>query len=187
MVALVGALGDFHLAQQRVHLGNAEAPVRVDGRAAGQRAEKLVGRAVEVVRIRIELQIVHDGFDDLGDVLARDQRRNAAQCQACWSERVDIEARPLPFGATVEDGIDLVPLELDHDGLEEMLRGRIPRAMLDLEPFVQDALMGRVHVHQNEPVPILGQDVNPMKLGQCRAERQLRRFRLGCRQPSRAV
>ena len=74
MIALVGALGDFHLPQQGVHLGNGEAAARVNGGTAGQCTQKFVGGAIEMMSIRIEVQIVHDSLHNPGDVLSGNQR-----------------------------------------------------------------------------------------------------------------
>ena len=40
-----------------------------------------------------------------------------------------------------------------------------------LQPFVGDALVSGVHIHQHQPIAILGQDIHAMKLGQRIAQR----------------
>ncbi len=92
--------------------------MRVNRRTTGQSAQKLVSGTVEMMSVGIEIEVSDHRSDDLGYVLAGEQRRYATKGEPCWSERVHVEARPLPFGATLEDGVNLMPLELHHDRLE---------------------------------------------------------------------
>src|SRR5215469_15532510 len=79
VIALVGALGRLHLPQQRVHLRDAQAPIRVDGTAAGERPEEAVGRAVEVMPgAGIEREIAHQLAHDRSHIRAVDQGRHAS-------------------------------------------------------------------------------------------------------------
>ena len=78
MIALVGALGHFHLPQQGIHLGNGQSAVSMDRSAASQRAQKLVGGPVEMVSVRIEVEVAHNSFYDLGNIFPREQRLNVA-------------------------------------------------------------------------------------------------------------
>ena len=145
-------------------------------RTTSQRAQKLVSGAVEMMRVGIELQIAHHSFDDLGDVFPRKQRRYATKGQACWSERIQVEPGALPFGPAFEDGVHLVPLELDHNRLEQMLRcGVTIRGVLRFEPFVQDALVRGVHVDEDQAVAVLREDVDAVQLRQGGAERVMLR------------
>src|SRR5213076_3051785 len=93
MIALARALGRFHLPQQRVHLGKRQAAVRVDRSAAGERGEEAVRGGLEVVRVGLEAEIVHDGGDDPGDLPASASPARAAE-PAAW--RTAHRARTLP-------------------------------------------------------------------------------------------
>ena len=101
MITLVGPIGDFHLPQQGVHLGNGQTPVRVNGRAARQRAQKLIGGTIEVMRIRLEIQVPDHRFDYFGHVFSGNQRRHATKGEPCWSEGVQLETRLAPLGTTL--------------------------------------------------------------------------------------
>src|SRR6185295_13164498 len=70
VVALIRAIGGFHLSQQCVHLGQRQAAMRVDGGSARQRAEELVCGAVEVMRAGFQIELAYHGVHDVRDVLA---------------------------------------------------------------------------------------------------------------------
>jgi hypothetical protein len=72
VVALIGAIRRLHLPQQRVHLGNRQATVSMDSRAAGKRSQEAVGGAIKMMRTRIKSEISHDGTHDRTDVLANE-------------------------------------------------------------------------------------------------------------------
>src|SRR5690242_15814319 len=88
VVALVGAVGGLHLAQQAVHFRQAEAAVGVYRAAAGERAEEAVGGAVEVVPARLERQLVHQLADDARQLACIEDGRHAAQGQARGRQRL---------------------------------------------------------------------------------------------------
>src|SRR5437667_457316 len=150
---------------------------RMDRRSAGQRAQEFVGGAVEVMGTGVQLEIAHHRGHDLCDVPAGEQRRHPAQGEACGSQRVEVETRPLPDAAALENDLQLVRLELDDHGLQQMLRSR-GGALLSLEFLVQDALVRGVHVHEHEAVTILRKNVDAVQLRQCRSERVLGQGRL---------
>ena len=150
--------------------------MRVDGGTAGERAQKLVSGAVEMMGVGIELQLAYNCFYDRGDVFSRNQRGYATKAQACWSERVQIESGTLPLGPAFDNRIHLVPLELDDNGFEKMLRCRAAiGGVLRFEPLVQNTLVRGVHVDENEAVAVLREDVDPVQLCQGGAERVLLR------------
>ena len=124
MVALVGALGRFHLPQQRIHLGHAQAAVRVDGGPAGERAQKPVRGAVEMMPVGSMLQIAHD-LATISAMFSPDSSAGTrAQRQPCGAQRVELEAGALPLARVLEHCLELVGLELDDDRLEQLLRRR---------------------------------------------------------------
>ena len=164
VVTLVGALGHFHLPQQRIHLGNGQTAMRVNGRATRQRAQKLIGGTIEVMRIRLEIQVPDHRFDYFGHVFPGNQRRHATKGEPCWSEGVQVETCLAPLGTALEDGVHLVSLELHDNGLKQMLRCGARHFVLRFQPFVQDTLMRGVHIYEDETVAILREDVDPVEL-----------------------
>ena len=55
-------------------------------------------------------------------------------------------------------------LEFDDDGLQKLLRSRRRRRPFRFELLVQHALVPRVHIHEDQPIACLREDVNPVKL-----------------------
>src|SRR3569833_496910 len=148
--------------------------MRVDRSTASERAQKLVGGAVEMMmRAGIELELAYNSFYDSRDVFPRKQRRHAPKGQTCWSERVQIEPGALPLRPAFDNGVHLVPLELDHNRLEKMLRRGAIRGVFRFEPFVQDPLVRGVHVDEDQAVAVLREDVDSVQLRQSGAERMM--------------
>ena len=126
MVALIGAVGGFHLPQQRVHLRQGQAAAGVNGRAAGQCPEKPVRRRIEMVQSILAGEILDDGFDDIRHALVAEERRDAPQRERARADGVDLEARLLPELRVLENGLELVGLDRHDQRLEQQLRCRRP-------------------------------------------------------------
>ncbi len=76
-------------------------------------------------------------------------------------------------------------LQLHDNRLEQLLRRRCRDTLFRLESFVQNPLVSGVHVHENQSVPILRHDVDPVELGDGHAQRMFRIRLLRLRRPER--
>ncbi len=97
MVALAGTLGRFHVAQQRVHLGQAQAPVGAHRAVAGHRRQHVIAGFLDTARIALRHQIGDHVADQLRRVGAVEQRRKALDQHALRTAALQFEAQ---FGET---------------------------------------------------------------------------------------
>src|SRR6516165_4145829 len=123
VIALVRALGLLHLPQQRIHLGQSELAVRMDRGAAGERPEHTIGGALEVMRVRIEREVVYERLHDARNLSRRKERGHAAERQVRLRQRVDVETRAGPLLPLLEEHLELVGFELRGERLQQQLRG----------------------------------------------------------------
>ena len=166
MIALAGALGLLHLPQQGIHLGQGQAAMRVDGRAAGQSGQQLVFRTLQVMGPLIS----HDRRDHFtqqgADIGLTQQCRHTAHCQTARRQSLQRKAGALPLGAVRQQGLDLFIAQRDDQRFEQRLGIGRATGLLCLELFVEHPLMTGMHVDQHQPVCVLRQDVDAMQLRQ---------------------
>src|SRR5579862_2285321 len=118
VIALVGALGGLHLPKQGIHLRQRQSPVRMNRRAAGERAQETVSGFLQMIRPGLELQVPHHRADHFLRMLHGQQGGNPADREPGRPERIHLETCTLPVRTLRGQRIDLMGLELQDDGLD---------------------------------------------------------------------
>lgn len=113
MVALPCPLGDFHIAQQGVHLGERELAIGVDRTATGDVAEQSVRGGFEMVRAAVIEHITHHRTYERRRIDAGEQRRHRAHHESPRAEQIDVESRAREFFKYSFERVGFVHRELD--------------------------------------------------------------------------
>ena len=165
MVALVGAVGGFHLPQQRVHLVDGEPPVGAHRAVAGHGAQDLIARALHHGAGVVRGQFGQHAARQLHRVALRQRGGHGAHGQGAWREGRNLQAQHFQrfglgfcggdfFGRGGEGGRD-----------QQRLAGDARSAVhLGLEAFIDDAFVRGVHVHHDQSLGVLGQDIDAVDL-----------------------
>ena len=170
MVALAGAFGVFHLAQQGVHFRQAELATGADGAVAGHGGEKFVTLAGGDLADAVFAQIGDQGAGEGDRVAGLQQGGNGAHAELVGAKRCNGETQGFERAAMLFDGGDVKRVGGEHGGNQQRLRGDGLLVEGSLQLFVKDAFVGGVHVDDDQAAGILRQDVDAVQLGQGVAE-----------------
>ena len=185
MVAEIRVGRGFHIAQQGVHLGQGQGAVgayRTMARHGGQQAVQALFQCV-VLCGRLP-----GGQHFAGQLLgvgARQQGRHAGDGEGVGATHFQVDAQIAQGVGVVGDGGHVQFGGLEDGGDQQRLPGD-PMVTVGLFQALQhDALMRGVHVHDDQTIRRLRQDVDAVQLGQGKAHagrvRQWRRVRRGGR------
>ena len=94
MVALPGALGGFHLAQQGVHFRQRQPPVGADRAMAGHGRQQRIPGVVDAARAAMLAEVGEHVAQQRFDIAVRQQRGHAAQEQRLRPAALHLEAEP---------------------------------------------------------------------------------------------
>ena len=172
MVALVGALGGFHVAQQGVHFREAEATIGAYRAMAGAGGEDFVAALCEHMAGRLLGQLGEQGARELFELAAGQQGGYGAHGELFRADRSEREAQLCQGVGVFFGGGALAGVGAEYDGNEQALHRR-SRIGAELEFFVEDALVGGVHVDEDQSLRVLGEDVDTVQLGDGVAERMV--------------
>ncbi|KAG0766787.1 hypothetical protein G6F22_017769 [Rhizopus arrhizus] len=182
MVALAGPLGDFHVAQQRVHLWNGQAPIGTHRAMAGHGRQQFVARTRHAPALAVFAQVGQHVAQQPFRLGMRQQRRNAAHMQRTGAGTGHFEAeRGQRFGFAFS-GVGLALAHGKGDRHQQRLRLQADAIMRVLQALVADALVRRMHVDHDQAFGILGQDVDAVQLRDRIAQRRHARIGAGHRQ-----
>ena len=87
----------------------------------------------------------------------------------------EIKAHLAQLWDELGQGGGLVFGELDHLGHQQLLAFDLGGAVLAFQVFIDDAFVGRVHIHNDESCPVLGDDESFVDLSQGAAEWTVKR------------
>ena len=93
------------------------------------------------------------------------RRRHFTHQDRTRAERLQGEAEPVEVGCGGDEALGVLGRHLHHVGDQEALAGDAAGGALALQPLVDEALMGRVLVDEDDPVAGLGDDVGLVELG----------------------
>ena len=177
MIALSGAFGFFHFAQQRIHLVRCQCAVGPYGAMAGHGAEKVV--------LAFREDATGTEFTDVMQHATRKRRQVAigehgghrAHGQRGWRQRCHVKAQFLQCGQVLLGGghVQSVCVEGHRDQQSLCLHGA--RIQCRFQLLIEDAFMRGVHVHQHQSLPVLRQHIDAMQLRDGVAKRM--RFDIG--------
>ncbi len=165
VVALVAALGYFHLAQQGVHLVQGEAPVGAHRAVAGHGGQQLVLGALQHVARVVLGQFGQHAAGEFHRVALRQGGGHGAHRQGARGQGRHVQAQRGQCLGTALRGGCFLGRGREGGGDQQRLAGQRALGELALEPFVDDALVRRVHVHDDQALRVLGQDVDALQLG----------------------
>ena len=178
MVALVAALGLFHLAQQRVHFIEVQAPVGAHRAVAGHGGQQLVVGALHYGAGVHLFEFGQHAARQLDRVALRQRGGHGAHCQRAWRKSADLQPQRLQgFGVGLcRSGFGVGAGK--RGGYQQGLAGQAAGVLavfgarpLVFEPLVDDALVGGVHVHHHQALGVFGQYINALQLRQRAAQR----------------
>ena len=171
MVALVRALGGFHLAQKRVHLFHGQTAVGAHRAVAGHGGEQLVLRAFDHVAGIVLGQLGQHAAGQLAGVafgvVARECGGHGAHGQGFGRKRADLQAQ-----LRQRFGVGFCCGHFERRGREggwnqQRLAGDafVGRGVhLRFQALVDDAFVRRVHVHDDQALRVFSQDVDALQL-----------------------
>ena len=153
MVALARSRCAFHLAQERVHLVDAQGAPCPHRAVAGHGREHEVELLTEVQCLAIECEIVIDIAQQFLGIGTRNGMREAAHQHGRGAEALDREAMPRKRLGGFFEAVAAGLLEFDDFGNEQRLASRhsLFRARR-FQPFENKAFMRGVLVDEDEPV-----------------------------------
>ncbi|KAG1388545.1 hypothetical protein G6F59_015904 [Rhizopus arrhizus] len=155
MVALAGPLGDFHVAQQRVHLWNGQAPIGTHRAMAGHGRQQFVARTRHAPALAVFAQVGQHVAQQPFRLGMRQQRRNAAHMQRTGAGTGHFEAeRGQRFGFAFS-GVGLALAHGKGDRHQQRLRLQADAIMRVLQALVADALVRRMHPNGGTPASAL--------------------------------
>ncbi len=142
MVALAGAFGFFHLAEQGVHFGNRQLAAGADGAVAGHGGEQFVAAGGGELADAVFAQFGDQRPGQGGGVAALQQGGDAAHAELAGAEGGDGEAEfGQRFGVFL-DGGDVERVGGEDGGDQQVLAGDLAAVEGGLQLFVEDALVG---------------------------------------------
>ena len=174
MVALVRALGGFHVAQQRIHLFDRQLSVGAHGAVAGHGGQDVVTCALHHGAGANLCQVGQYRAGELGHVGVGQSSGLTAHHQGRGRERRHVQAQRqqrLGFGF---GRCDLASGGGKTQGQQQGLcwqppaRARVERC---LEPLVDDAFMRGVHVHDHQALAVFSKHPSTPQLRQRAAKR----------------
>src|SRR5271166_5013541 len=172
VVALAGAGRRLHGAQQRVHLLGPQGTARAHRMMAGEGRKALIEPAGEALGAVLGGKIGGEVADEPGEIALSDDRRRLADENRAGAETFDHKAERSQFLGLRLDERRRVRIEVDHErGQQRLPLDPLPLA-LALELFIDDPLVRRMLVDDDEPIRGLGDDVVPMHLRPRGAERR---------------
>ena len=113
-------------------------------------------------RLRSGKQVEQHGLR----VPARQQRRDFPDRQRLRAHLVHNKTQPFPGFALPRGGVHVLAAHPQADRLQQQLRAQALVAELRLHPLVHHPLMGRMRVHDDQALAVLGKDVDARQLGQ---------------------
>ena len=150
VIARLAALGALHLAQQRVHLLERQAPVRAHGRVAGHRREQLVAQRLDAPRALPVGEIAQARRAPAARRRCPRAASGTARTATCCGPRRTTSS---PTAASSSPSARRDPPRapnLEAHRHQQRLRLQALRGQRRLEPLVGDALVRRVHVDDDQ-------------------------------------
>ena len=173
MVALAGALGGFHFAQQSVHFGNRQRTIRPDGGVAGHGGQHLILALGEHAAAAEFGYFAEDVARELCGIGLRQRHRHATHGQRVRRNHGQLEAEPGKRVGIFRGGCDFQGAGGHGRGDQQLLRRDAIVVERVLELLINDAFVSRMHVDHHESVPVLRQHVYAGQLCQREAKRMV--------------
>jgi hypothetical protein len=170
VVALVGTLGFFHVAQQGVHFRQAQRAVGAHRAVAGHGGQQFVAACFDHAAGGMLGQVLEQRAHQIDGVATGQQRRQRAHGKLARSGGGDGEAERGERCRLIFDRCHLGFAGGEHQRYQQRLRRGRTGIEAVLQAFVEDALVRGVHVHQHQAGGILRQDINAVDLGHGVAE-----------------
>ena len=139
---------------------------------AGDGRQAMVEPALQGERAVLGGQILGEVADERGHVGAVEQRRRFAQQRRAGAEAFDDEAELFQFPGALDQRGSRARLEIDDQRAQQDLPDDAVRFALALQLFIDDALVRRVLVDDDQPIARLGEDIGVVHLGARGAERR---------------
>jgi len=133
MIALAGALGGFHLPQQRIHLRQAEPPMGVNGAAAGERPQHAMRGAVQMVRTTLAGQIAQDFTQERWQVGPREHGPHRPHSSCVGESRSISKPKAGEVSGGCQERIDLMLAALRAIGSSRRCAAGAPAACCNLK------------------------------------------------------
>ena len=174
MVALAGAFGRFHFAQQRVHFGDGEPAIGAHRAVAGHRRQQFVARVrrrdAASPCSRRSASTSRTSASTSPSASSAGTLRNASDCgpAARELEAERGERRRASRSATSASRSDTATVI----GTSKRLRAQAFAVVRVLELLVADAFVRGVHVDDDQAVGVLGEDEDAVQLRDGETERR---------------
>src|SRR6266513_3322685 len=175
MVALAGALGFLHLAQQGVHLQNGQGPMGAHRTVAGHRSEQLVPALGEHAARPVFADVPQYRARKLRRIGLGQHGRDRTYREREGRDRRHVETELVEGSAVLLDGGDVDPVGVERGGDKQLLGVHRAGVERSLESFVKDALVRGMHVDQYQALLVLREYVYAVQLREREAERRCTR------------
>ena len=182
MVALVAALGGFHVPQQGVHLGFGQTPVGPHRGMTSHGRQNFIARALDDAAGLVLRQFCQHRAGQGHAVGVGQRGRHRAQGQAGGGQRRQVEAEREQGPAMGFGGGHFECGGGEGVGNQQRLARdtgstcAVAVCGLAFQALVHDALVRGMHVDNDQAVGVLGQDVGATELGERAAERPVDRL-----------
>ena len=164
MVALTAAFGHFHVAQQGVHFVQAQPAVGPHRAVAGHGGQHLVDRLADALAAAVPQQIgQYIAHQRLGIGIGQDHR-NLADTDALFAGAIDLQPQLGEQRGRILHQIGFLFAHRQADRHQQRLRGDMTALAGLFQPFVGDALVRGVHVHQHHAGGVFSQNINAVQL-----------------------
>ena len=179
MVALAGVRRRLHLAKQRVHLLGFQPPPGAHRAVAGHGGGDVHQPALQGKRLVPFGQMLGEVASQRRGVNLAQHRRCLADGDGAGAERLDGEAKALELVGARQQALDIGGVELDDFRDEQDLPGDALLVDSGLHALVNQPLVRRVLVDDDEAVAGLRHDVSVVHLGPGGAERTIQQVGRG--------
>ncbi len=164
MIALIAALGLFHLTQQRVHFRHAQSSVGPDRVVASHRRQKFILQVLYPLTLAVFPKIGKDVADQLFGIDVLQDDGNLPQYQALRATAIDFQPKTFEQLAMSGRKFHFIVRYSNTLWHEQWLssNGSIRQRMF--QALIRDPLVRRMHIYQHQALAVLRQDIDPLQL-----------------------
>ncbi len=173
MVALVGPLRGFHVAQQRVHFGEGELAVGAHGAVAGHGGQQfMLGTLDHVAGVELG-QFGQDRARQVDAIGLRQRHGGGADGQLAGADGVHVQAQGQQGVALGFGRGHFLRRGGEHQRDQQGLAFQSLVRHLGFQALVDHAFVGGVHVHDDQALGVFGQHIDAADLRNGAAQRPL--------------
>ena len=168
MIALIGAFGRFHFAQQRVHFINRQSTIGTHGAVACECREQFVPMLGEHARAAIFAHVTQARRASVRAPSALREQGGTPRSATCVGEASETSSPSCSSSSPCSVAVAMsTAVAREHLRDQQTLLRNLPLIKLALQFFVHDALVRCVHVDDDQATLVLRQNIDARQLRHC--------------------